>query len=218
MEQSAPPGGLRISHETYAQVRGVFDVEPQPPLSVKGVDVPLQTYLVVRTRPRAFRVATRGIEGVETRMIGRDAELQALQAAFQRVLVPGAGLQRVLVVADAGVGKSRLLYEFNNWADARPDRFFIFQARATPQSVTEPYSVLRDLFAWRFQILDSDSMIHPKTEGATVDAPPRSYATFGLQIFQIPTVERDRLFVWGCRPRGHAGVRPLPRAPGRACR
>ncbi|HSC97636.1 MAG TPA: adenylate/guanylate cyclase domain-containing protein [Casimicrobiaceae bacterium] len=158
MEQSAPPGGLRISHETYSQVRGVFDVEPQPPLSVKGVDAPLQTYLVVRARPRAFRVATRGIEGVATRMIGREAELHALQAAFERVMASGAGLERVLVVADAGVGKSRLLYEFNNWADARADRFFIFQARATPQSVTEPYSVLRDLFAWRFQILDSDRM------------------------------------------------------------
>jgi class 3 adenylate cyclase len=158
MEQSAPPGGLRISHETYALVRGVFDVEPQPPLSVKGVDAPMQTYLVVRARPRAFRVATRGIEGVETRMIGRDAELQALQAAFGRVMAPGAGLQRVLVVADAGVGKSRLLYEFDNWADARPERFLLFQARATPQSVAQPHSVLRDLFAWRFQILDSDSM------------------------------------------------------------
>ena len=67
-------------------------------------------------------------------MIGREAELQALQAAFERVMAAGAGLQRVLVVADAGVGKSRLLYEFDNWADARPDRFFIFQARATPQS------------------------------------------------------------------------------------
>jgi class 3 adenylate cyclase len=162
MEQTAPPGALRISHDTYAQVRGVFDVEPQPPLSVKGVDAPLLTYLVLRARPRAFRVATRGIEGVETRMIGREAELRTLQAAFERVLVAGAGLQRVLVVADAGVGKSRLLYEFNNWADARPDRFFIFQARATPQSASQPYSLLRDLFAWRFQILDSDSMQEAK--------------------------------------------------------
>jgi len=158
MEQTAPPGGLRISHDTFAQVRGVFDVEPQPPISVKGVDAPLRSYLVVRARPRAFRVATRGIEGVETRMIGRAAELQVLQGAFQRVMAPDAGLQRVLVVADAGVGKSRLLYEFDNWADARPERFFIFQARATPQSVTQPHSVLRDIFAWRFQILDSDSM------------------------------------------------------------
>ena len=40
MEQSAPPGGLRISHDTYAQVRGLFEVEPQEPLLVKGVDAP----------------------------------------------------------------------------------------------------------------------------------------------------------------------------------
>jgi class 3 adenylate cyclase/tetratricopeptide (TPR) repeat protein len=158
MEQSAPTGGLRISHDTYAQVRGAFDVEAQPPLSVKGVDTPLRSYFVVRARPRAFRVATRGIEGVETRMIGRMAELQALQAAFQRVIAPGAGLQGVLVVADAGVGKSRLLYEFDNWADARHERCSIFQARATPQSVTQPHSVLRDVFAWRCRIGDSDSM------------------------------------------------------------
>ena len=158
MEQSAPPGGLRISQETYVQVRGIFDVEQQPPLSVKGVDTPLRTYLVVRARPRAFRVATRGIEGVTTRMIGRASELQALQAAHERVVSPSAGMQRVLVVADAGVGKSRLLYEFDSWAKDRPERFVTFQARATPQSATEPYSVLRDLFAWRFQILDGDSM------------------------------------------------------------
>ena len=158
MEQSAPPGGLRISHETYAQVRGVFEVESQEPLSVKGVDAPQRTYLVVRARPRAFRVTTRGIEGVETRMVGRGSELRSLQAAFERVMTAGAGINGVLVVADAGVGKSRLLYEFDNWADARPDRFFIFQARATPQSVTQPYSVLRDLFAWRFRITEGDSM------------------------------------------------------------
>ena len=41
----------------------------------------------LRAKPRAFRVGTRGIEGVETRMIGRDAELEALQDAFKRLFV-----------------------------------------------------------------------------------------------------------------------------------
>ena len=81
MEQSAPPGRFRISHDTYAHVRGVFDVEPQPPLTVKGIDTPVVTYLVERLKPRAFRVRTRGIEGVETRMIGREAESEVLQDA-----------------------------------------------------------------------------------------------------------------------------------------
>ena len=158
MEQTAPPGGLRISHDTYRLVRGVFDVEEQPPLAVKGVDAPVRSYLVLRAKPRAFRLTTRGIEGVETRMIGRDAELAALQAAFARVVAPGAGLERVFVVSEAGVGKSRLLYEFESWSEARAERCLLFRARATPQTRAQPYGLLRDVFAWRWQILDDDSL------------------------------------------------------------
>ena len=158
MEQTAPAGALRISQDTYTQVRGVFDVDPQPPLAVKGVDTPVVSYLVQRAKPRAFRVAARGIEGVATRMIGRDAELEALQAAFKRLMQPGAGLQRVTVVAEAGVGKSRLLDEFRHWAEARAESYFIFQARAVPQTQGQTYGMLRDLLAWRFEISDGDTM------------------------------------------------------------
>jgi class 3 adenylate cyclase len=105
MEQTAPAGALRISHDTYRHVRGVFDVETQPPLTVKGVDEPLVTYLVLRAKPRSFRVATRGIEGVETRMIGRDAELEQLQDVFKR-LYRERKLAVVTVVAEAGLGKA----------------------------------------------------------------------------------------------------------------
>lgn len=157
MEQSAPVGGLRISHDTYRHVRGVFDVEPQPPIAVKGVDEPLATYLVHGAKPRAFRVSTRGIEGIETRMIGRDAELARLQAAFDALYAEG-GLQVITVIGDAGLGKSRLLYEFGNWAEARPETFRIFQGRATPQTQSQPYGLLRDILAWRLQIADDDPM------------------------------------------------------------
>ena len=46
MEQTAPAGTLRISSDTYAQVRGMFEVDAQEPLAVKGVDVPVASYLV----------------------------------------------------------------------------------------------------------------------------------------------------------------------------
>ena len=157
MEQSAPAGGLRISHDTYRHIRGVFDVDEQPPISVKGVDGPLVTYLVLRSKPRAFRVAARGIEGIETRMIGRDAELERLQETFKGLYSHGR-LTVVTVVADAGLGKSRLLYEFGNWTETRPEAFCIFQGRATPQTQAQPYGLLRDILAWRLQIADSDSM------------------------------------------------------------
>ena len=157
MEQTAPPGSLRISHDTYRQVRGLFDLEPQPPMLVKGRDEAIVTYLVQRVRPRAFRVAARGIEGIETRLVGREAELAVLQRAFEQLHARSA-FAACMVVAEAGVGKSRLLHEFEVWAGARPEAFSVFRGRATPQTQTQPYGLLRDILAWRFQINDADTM------------------------------------------------------------
>jgi class 3 adenylate cyclase/tetratricopeptide (TPR) repeat protein len=155
MEQTAPAGALRISHDTYAQVRGLFEVDAQDAFTVKGLDTVVQTYLVRRAKPRQFRIRTRGVEGVATRMIGRGAELLSLQTAFMR-LFDARKLAVVTVVADAGIGKSRLLYEFEAWSEARPEAFFLFRGRASPQTGTQAYGLLRDILAWRFQILDDD--------------------------------------------------------------
>jgi predicted ATPase/class 3 adenylate cyclase len=156
MEQNAPVGGILITHDTYRHVRGVFDVQPQPPLTVKGKAEPVQTYLVQGAKPRAFRLETRGVEGVETRTIGREAELQTLQDAYFDA-VEGGETRVAVVSGDAGVGKSRLLYEFMNWAELRPERFWLFKGRARAETQAVPYSVIRDLFSNRFEILESDS-------------------------------------------------------------
>ena len=89
MEQTAPAGALRISQDTYRHVSGIFDVDAAAAPDGKGIDEPISTYVVLRARPRAFRMAARGIEGVETRMIGRDAELERLRQAFHRLCSEG---------------------------------------------------------------------------------------------------------------------------------
>ena len=157
MEQTAPPGALRISQDTWRHVRGVFDVETQPRIEVKGIEEPIASYLVLRAKPRAFRTTTRGIEGVATRMVGRNAELQRLQSAFERLFVQRK-LEMLLVVADAGVGKSRLLYEFTDWAETRPEVYFSFHGRADPRTQNQPFGLLRDVLAWRLQISDTDTI------------------------------------------------------------
>jgi class 3 adenylate cyclase len=156
MEQSAPVGGLRISHDTYQHVRGIFDVMQQAPIDVKGVSEPMVTYLVSGLKPHSYRMATRGIDGVNTRMVGRESELKTLQTAFLRLLTERHG-SAVHVVAEAGMGKSRLLHEFENWAHSQARPFCLLQGRAHAVIQSQPYGLIRDVLARKFAIADSDS-------------------------------------------------------------
>ena len=163
MREGAPAGSILLDHDTYTQVRGVFTIHSYGPLRIRGRKDPIEVYLVVHVKPRAFRLKARGIEGVETRMIGRENELRVLQEAFTLTVEDGE-TQVVTVVGEAGVGKSRLLFEFLNWSELLEQVFWIFEARATQPSMLQPYSLTRDLFSFRFQILDSDPLdvVHTK--------------------------------------------------------
>nr|NIV36915.1 AAA family ATPase [Anaerolineae bacterium] len=153
---AAPVGGVLISHGTYRHVRGVFEVQAQEPVLLKGKAEPVQTYVVEAAKPRAFRMVTRGVAGIETRMVGRDAELLMLLNVFQDAM-EDAEVRVVTVVGDAGVGKSRLLYEFEKWIELLPEDVWYFTGRATPETEGRPYGLIRRMFAHRFEILESDS-------------------------------------------------------------
>jgi class 3 adenylate cyclase/tetratricopeptide (TPR) repeat protein len=163
LKDAAPPGGILVAHETFTLVRGVFTFTQGEPLRVRGRKEPIEVYVVTQVKPRAFRLRALGIEGVETKMIGREIELRLLQEAMTLTLEDGE-TQVVTVVGEAGVGKSRLLFEFRTWTDLQEQTVWLFQARATQPSMLQPYSLARDLFSFRFQILDSDpiSVVHEK--------------------------------------------------------
>ncbi len=156
MEQSAPTGALRISHATYRHVHGLFEVEEQAPIKVKGVEAPMRNYLVQRPRPSGLRAALRGIDGVQTRLVGRDRELAALRAAFDAADAERA-LRVVAIVGDAGLGKSRLIDEFRRMLETGRVESAVLPARSHPRSALQPYGLLRDLVSRHLQIADSDS-------------------------------------------------------------
>ncbi len=156
LESAAEPGTILISHNTYRHVRDVFDVAPREPITLKGIGEAVQTYVVQRVRPRAFRPAMRGVEGVKTQMVGRDAEMLTLQKAYSDA-VESSRTRVVTIVGEAGVGKSRLLLEFINSLEMQSVPFYILKGRATPNAQNVVYSLFRDLFVFRFDILDSDS-------------------------------------------------------------
>ncbi len=156
MEQTAPPGSLRISHDTYRQVRGVFEIAPQPPIEIKGISGPVRSYLVIREKQRAFRMANRGLEGIETAMVGRDAELARITEAFQTAR-EDRQLAVITVVGEPGIGKSRLGLEFAQWLELLPDPVRFYQCRPQAYGNHVPYGLVRDMLSRRFEILDSDS-------------------------------------------------------------
>jgi len=159
MEQSAPPGALRISHDTWRHVQGLFEVQVQPPLVVKGRDAPVTTYLVQRALPPGQTRPARGVEGLATPLLGREAELARLLAALDAVRREGRA-RGCTVLAEAGLGKSRLVDELLQAVDVRatslqgPPRLM---ARAHAASQGQPYFVLRELLANRLLITDSDT-------------------------------------------------------------
>lgn len=155
LESAAEPGTVLISHHTYQHVRGVFDVQPLAPVQAKGFPEPVAVYRVLRRKPRSFRTRRRGVEGIETRMIGRELELDALRSLFARMIKEHTCLSAV-IVGEAGLGKSRLMYEFENWVDLQPVNVRFYRGRARLETSRLPYGLLRDLFAFRCGIYDDD--------------------------------------------------------------
>jgi class 3 adenylate cyclase len=109
MQALAPTGSIAISEPTRKLVEGYFVLKPLGPTKVKGVSEPVNVYEVTGPGPlrtRLQRAAARGY----TKFVGREREMDVLQHAAE--LAKGGRGQLVAVVADPGLGKSRLRFEF----------------------------------------------------------------------------------------------------------
>jgi len=110
IQQNANPAEVWVSQETRNIIRDYFQDKPVGEIQLKGKSRPQPTYCVIAERPgvrtRFEAVLMRGV----TEFVGRGPEMQALQAAFKKAKNGDARI--VDVVGEAGVGKSRLVYEF----------------------------------------------------------------------------------------------------------
>src|SRR5262245_33760314 len=108
MEQMAMPGSILMTPAVLSLAQGYVSVKTLGPVPVKGLDAPLDVYELVGTSGIQRRLQAAAARGL-TRFVGRDTELAALVQALKQA---GAGHgQVVAVVGEAGVGKSRLVYE-----------------------------------------------------------------------------------------------------------
>ena len=185
LETAAPPGGLLISQHTFQHVRGIFDLYPGKLIQVKGFSEPVQVYQVQDARPHAFRFKNRGVEGIETPMVGREMEFKVLQAAVNAIEHDHTS-RSITIVGEAGLGKSRLLDEFEVWLKQRHPSLILFQGRAAMDTSNLPYTLLRDLFVSHFKILDDDPLNLVKEKIST---------RFKEALAEDKNYERDAHFV-----------------------
>jgi predicted ATPase len=109
MEGLAEPGTTYVTEDTFRLTEGFFRFEALGEKQIKGKGEPVKVYRVIAPSTRRTRFDVSAERGL-TPFIGRERELELLLDGLERVKA-GKG-QAFSIISEAGVGKSRLLYEF----------------------------------------------------------------------------------------------------------
>jgi predicted ATPase len=133
-------------------MEGTVRLEALQPVEVKGKTEPVTPYKVIGTLPRRSPIVSRG-ERTLSPFVGRERELATFEALFAQVEA-GHG-QVVGIVAEAGGGKSRLLYEFRQRLAEK--RVTYLEGRCLSYGSTIPYHPLIDVLRHNCGISETDS-------------------------------------------------------------
>jgi len=182
-EQTAEPETVVISETTYRMIRGAFQVRQIPPLAVRGKPEPVPVFLVEAGLDQPSTLRYRGASSLITKMVGRTAELEQLEAINTRVKTEGQPIL-ALVTGEAGLGKSRLLMEFASHLDVSQPNLILMSARGLAQASQVPFYLWKSLWQNRFGLSDNDP-----PEVARQKFPQGIRRLWGQQLGQIAVVE-----------------------------
>jgi class 3 adenylate cyclase/tetratricopeptide (TPR) repeat protein len=149
MEQLARAGTTLITDATRRLADRYIEVEPHGPVPIKGLKQPVEVFELRGATP-ASRL--RANAGALTRFLGREDELRRLEERIARA-DEGAG-QAVGVVGEAGVGKSRLVWEFTR--STRTQGWLLLEAPSASYTTPTPYAPITTMLQAYFQIDATD--------------------------------------------------------------
>ncbi|HWX73717.1 MAG TPA: adenylate/guanylate cyclase domain-containing protein, partial [Solirubrobacteraceae bacterium] len=153
LQSAAPVGGILVGERTQRATDAAVRYEELAPLELKGKAEPVCAWraldLFERDRPAA-RV------GVGAPLVGRQAELSQLETMFERVTRDSAP-HLVTVVGQAGVGKSRLLFELERRLDRAEAPIQLLRGRCLAFGSNVVYWPLTEMLRAECGILDGDS-------------------------------------------------------------
>jgi predicted ATPase/class 3 adenylate cyclase len=149
MEQLARPGTVMITDATRRLADRYIEVEAHGPVPVKGLKQPIEIFELKGAAP-ASRAQTAA--GGLTRFLGREDELRTLDRLLE-LAASGEG-QVAGLAGEAGVGKSRLVWEFTR--SSRTQAWLLMEAPAVAYSKATPYAPITAMLSSYFQVEPTD--------------------------------------------------------------
>jgi class 3 adenylate cyclase/tetratricopeptide (TPR) repeat protein len=185
MEQIAEPGAIVITPETLRLAEGYVEVKSLGPVPVKGLAGSLEVYEVSGAGPARTRLQVAARRGL-TQLVGREAELEQLRRA-QQLAGTGHG-QVAAIVGEAGVGKSRLVYEFTH--SHRLQGWLVLEAASVSYGRATSYLPVIDLLRGYFKTQDRDELreVREKVMGKvlTLDETLKAALPALLALLDVP--------------------------------
>jgi len=151
MEGLAEPGATYVTADTFKLTEGLFRFEALGEKEVKGKEEPVNVYRVIAPSTRRTRFDVSAERGLAP-FVGRERELELLLDGFERA--KGGRGQAFSIVSEAGIGKSRLLYEFRK-AVSNEDTSF-FEGKCLSYSRGVAYHPVIDILKSNFDIREGD--------------------------------------------------------------
>jgi class 3 adenylate cyclase/tetratricopeptide (TPR) repeat protein len=152
LQSAAEPGHVVVGAAVYASTKDVIDYRELEPLDLKGKAGPVPAWQALRVRAR--RRGERPPLGLEARLVGRDEELAVLKQTLQRVESEGHPAL-VTVLGNAGVGKSRLAWEFAKYVEGLPQILYWRRGRSLAYGNVS-YSALAEAVKAQCEVLEDD--------------------------------------------------------------
>lgn len=139
VEAAKLPMTVLITEDTYRFVAPFFETEDLGQVEAGSMSRPVHIYRV--DAPRTTPGQSRGISGMQSPMVGRQKELATLVQLLDQV---HAGVGRaVLILGEPGIGKSRLISEWQTGSDAQDVRWV--QGRCLSYGSDQPYHLVQSL-------------------------------------------------------------------------
>jgi class 3 adenylate cyclase/tetratricopeptide (TPR) repeat protein len=153
LQSVAPPGSVLVGEATYRAASRAITFEPAGDQVLKGKVAPVPAWRALRV------VAERGglgrSEGIEAPFVGRDDELRLLKDVL-RATSRERRVRIVSVTGQAGVGKSRLAWEFLKYIDGLLEPIYWHQGRSPAFGEGVTFWALGEMVRRRAKLAESD--------------------------------------------------------------